>query len=189
VAEDYDIEVGEFHAIARRDPEAFKKWFRLCEIRLKRSLRTYADTVDVEAIVQDTALKVWEHAPRLKPDGRPGFLLRWAFTVAHNAARTRSKREDRQDGLDERLEVPDLAHVLADPIFRGRIQRCREQLSGNPRSVLDARLADEGQHPDRILAAAIRMKDATFRKNLERARRALEKCLRGFGIDVREYLR
>ena len=31
--------------------------------------------------------KVWEDAARITPDGRTGFLLRWAITVARNEAR------------------------------------------------------------------------------------------------------
>ena len=56
MAEEYEIEAAELDAIARRDPDPFTRWFARCEIPLKRSIRNFAEVVDVEAVVQDMAI-------------------------------------------------------------------------------------------------------------------------------------
>ena len=52
--------------------------------------------VDVEAIVQDAALQIWKEPFRIVPDGRSGFLRRYATTVALNAARNAATRAGRE---------------------------------------------------------------------------------------------
>ena len=190
MAYDYEIETAELEAIARRDQDAFSRWFARCEIPLKRSLRNFAEVVDVEAVIQDTAIKVWEGASKIEPDGRPECLLRWALTVARNAARNAATRAGHQVPLEVHPEDAGAPVVVAgDPILRVRIRRCLEQLRTNPRRVLAARLADSGQRRDRDLATSMGMSFDAFRQNLARGRHALEQCLRGFGIDVRQYVR
>jgi DNA-directed RNA polymerase specialized sigma24 family protein len=189
MADDYNVEVAELQAITRRDHAVFSRWFARCEIRLRQSVQAFTHVVDVEAVVQDTAIRVWERGSTITPDGRPGFLLRWARTVALNNARNHAKRAWRQVSLDQH-DQPQGASVLrgGDPMLRARIRRCVEQLGKNPRRVLDARLHDGGQHPDRDLAISMGMTFDAFRQNLARGRRALERCLRECGIDVRKYL-
>jgi RNA polymerase sigma factor (sigma-70 family) len=189
VAADHDIEVAELEAIVRREQEVFKRWFTRCEIRLRLSLRSFAKTVDVEAIVQEAAIRVWQRASTVTPDGRTGFLLRWAITVARNNARNDVKRAGHRLPDDPSRKVQDPADIMPDLKLRGRIQHCLSELRPNPRRTLDARRSDDGQHSDRELAASTGMTFDTFRKNLERGRSALKQCLRRFGIDVAEYLR
>jgi DNA-directed RNA polymerase specialized sigma24 family protein len=189
VADDCDVEVAELAAIARGDREAFYRCFARCEIPLKRSLRGFAQVVDVEAIVQDTGIRLSEHASRIEPRRPAGFVLRWAFTVALNAARTQARRAGRLVPLDLHPDALRPAISLAgDPFLRARIRQRLEGLPANPRRVLARRLADAGQHPDRELASEMSMTFDAFRQNLARARRALEHCLHESGIDVRKYL-
>jgi RNA polymerase sigma factor (sigma-70 family) len=208
VADEYAIEVAEWEAIARRDQAAFARWFARHEILLKLSLHTFSRDVDVEAIVQDTALRVWERASTIVPDGRPAFLMRWANTVAKNKARNEVKRATcsvpteshgdddpprvvRQLSLAEGDSHPEATVVIvgSDPLLRARILRCLEELSPILRRVVDAVLADGGQRPHREVAAASGMSHDSLRQNLKRARNALEQCLGRSGIALREYLR
>ena len=191
MATDYEAEVAELGAIVGRDQDAFSKWLARCEIALKRSLSNYAQVVDVESVTQDTALRVWERASAIEPDQRPGFLLRWAITVARNHARNQVKRAGR--------EVPLVAGIIPverspsggariDPLLRERVARCLAQLPSHPRKAIEMRMSDGGAQPDRALAAAIGVRFDAFRQNLARGRAALTRCLRTFGIDVTEYI-
>ena len=192
MADDYSIEVAELEAIVQRDQNAFARWFARSEIALKRSLRNYAQVVDVEAVVQDTALRVWERASTITPDLRSGFLLRWAVTVARNNARNQATRAGRLEPLDVNRVTernPSLTTIVRiDPMLRTRVADCRMQLSENLRRAIETRLADRGERSDRELATLIGMSFDAFRQNLARGRRALKECLRKFGIDVSEYL-
>jgi DNA-directed RNA polymerase specialized sigma24 family protein len=191
VADNYESEVAELQAIAQGNQEAqdaFNRWFGRCEIRLKRSLRDFASVVDVEAVVQDTALLVWERAATISPERPPGFLFRWAVTVAKNKARNNAKRAGRQLPLDGESQPAD-SSPLGDPLLRSQILKCRERLSPHQQRVVTARCEDGGTREDRGLAASIDMSFEAFRQNLARARKALVKCLRSFNIDVMEHLR
>jgi len=193
MAEDYDIEVAELEAIARRDREAFSRWFARCEIPLKRSLRSFAQTADVEAIVQETAIKLWQDPSKIRPDGGSGFLLRWARVVARNAARNAAKRPANR--LDHHASMPPddeiVAHVLpmSDLFLRTRIQQCLERLPIRQQRGFRARLDNGGSRKDRELAESIDMSFDVFRQTITRGRKALIKCLRSFNIDVMEYVR
>jgi DNA-directed RNA polymerase specialized sigma24 family protein len=62
------------------------------EEALRLALRSFARTVDVEAVIQEAALRLWQLAPRIEPDGKPNCLLRWTITVARNLARDLAAR-------------------------------------------------------------------------------------------------
>ena len=169
--------------------EAFANWLARSEEPLRWSLRNFARVVDVEAVVQETALRAWQSARRVEPDGRPAFLLRWAITVARNLARDIARRSRRDVPMDEVEEspLPDPA-VPPDPILRKRVQVCREQLPPKPALAIEARIATGGAMSDRQLAARVDMTFDAFRQNLARARRLLEACLGRAGINVRNLL-
>ena len=183
------LERMEHLAIADRDGEMFARWLSRCEESLRLSLRSFARVVDVEAIVQETALRVWQSAPEIRPDGRPECLLRWAVTVARNLARDGARRSGREVPIDERNDLP--APVLRepeDPFLRAQIQRCRAKLPPKPAAAICARVDGAGARSDRTLAELTGMSFDAFRQNLARARRLLEECLERAGIDVRRYL-
>jgi DNA-directed RNA polymerase specialized sigma24 family protein len=193
VPTDYDIEVDELGAIAGRDDEAFKRWFIRCESPLRRSLRSFAELVDVEPVVQDAAFKVWQNASKITPDGRPGFLLRWSKTVALNDARSKLRRSGDRPGQRVPLTDEDAfgstSPTPRDPFLLERIKRCLERLQSHQQRAFLARVSDSGARHDRELATSIDMGFDAFRQNLTRGRKALLKCLASFKIDVAEYLR
>jgi RNA polymerase sigma factor (sigma-70 family) len=184
VADEYATDVAEWQAIVRRDEQAFSRWFTRHEMRLRLSLRTFASVVDAEAIVQDTAVRVWERASTIVPDGRPAFLIRWAVTVAKNTARNQARREGRHVPVDPPSDIR-----MPDPALRSRIESCLERLPHKLRLVLERVVAEGGQRSLRELALAIGISFDAVRQNLTRARREIERCLGRHGIDVKEYLR
>jgi DNA-directed RNA polymerase specialized sigma24 family protein len=191
---DYDDEVSELGAIAGRDQEAFGRWLARHDIPMRLALRRLAHLVDVEAIVQETAIVVWQRAPTLVPDGRRGFLWRWAVTVALNRARNEARRNARRGSVGampdlDQVTDPHTAGPQPDPLFIARISHCRAQLPEKLARALAARIEDSGQRSDRQLAAALGVTFDAFRQSLARGRKALRQCLSTFGIDLTEYAR
>jgi len=179
--------------IAAGDPDAFALWVAGAEPRLRDSLRTFAAVVDTESVLQEALLRIWQVAPRFRPDGRENGLLRLAIRVARNLAlselRARARRVGEKElALAQRLEEEAAGPVAdgPDPLLRRIIARCRELLPERPRAALDARLSSAGGDPDAVLAERLRMKLNTFLQNVTRAKRALADCLNqhGAGLEV-----
>jgi RNA polymerase sigma-70 factor (ECF subfamily) len=172
-------------AIAAGDPDAFARWVAGAEPRVRASLVTLADRVDVEAVLQECLLRVWQVAPRVQPDGRPDALLRLAVRIGRNLAidELRRRRIAPSDGLGA-VPEPSTWPADPDPLLREVIARCREALPEKPAQALQARLRDGATAPDRDLAAALGMKLNTFLQNFSRARRLLAECLRRAGVDL-----
>jgi RNA polymerase sigma-70 factor (ECF subfamily) len=212
----YEAELAEWQAIVARDQHAFNEWHKRYEIRLRRSLRSFADVVDPEAALQEALLRMWQTAPVVKPDGHraiepdgPDFLYRWTVTVAHRNALNRLKRSAREDLVGRVELVADVRprddnavggrtrkrigeqdtykERTADPMLRERIGRCANQLTGKLRNALRARIRDEGQRNDSELAAELGTTHDAFRKQIGRFRDAVEQCLLRHGIKFREY--
>lgn len=183
-------EHSEWQAIRQRDEVAFARWLARCEVRLRRSLRPFAPVVDVEAVLQETAIQIWEHdVHRIRPTGGSEFLLRWAFVVARNKALNIARREGRLESFETWEDLsPGVETSHGDPLLRDRIRMCLERLVPTLRRVVNARLTDDGQHKDRELAERLGVSFEAFRQNLARGRRALEECLSAHGIDIRAYL-
>ena len=190
MANEYELEVAEWQAIVRRDEDVFKRWLERTQIHLRLSLRSFATVVDVEVVVQETAILAWERTSKIVPDGRPAFLVRWAATVAKNKALNEVKRAQREVPLHESPDQPDpqIERTAADPFLRARLHGCRERLPAALRRVIDLILADGGHRSARECAAANGTSYDAFRQNLARGRRALEACLRQYGIEIRKYL-
>jgi RNA polymerase sigma-70 factor (ECF subfamily) len=178
-------------AIAAGDEKAFAAWLAAGERRVRLSLRTFAERVDTEAVLQETLLRVWQVAPRMKPDGRPDALLRLAIRIGRNLAVSELRRARLQSVEIEELEraaatfegaaPPDRA---GDPFLRQVILECRGRLPARPARALEARLESAGSEPDAVLAERVGMRPNTFFQNITRARRLLEECLRGRGINL-----
>lgn len=179
-------------AISAGDAAAFARWLAGAEDRLRGSLRSFAERVDVEAVLQEALLRVWQVAPRFVPDGQPHALLRFAIRIARNLA-VSALRQRRFEPVEaqalERLaaeagtltSVPDRG---SDPMLRRAIDDCRRQLPSKPAQALDARLESAGAEPDSLLAKRLGMRSNTFLQNVVRARRFLADCLKKRGIDV-----
>ena len=180
-------------AIAAGDADAFAAWVAGSEARIRLSLSRFAASVDVEAVVQETLLRVWQVAPRVEPDGRPNSLLRLGVRIARNLAISELRRRRvplaSTEALTALAETQGVEPIEPDPILRQTLARCREGLRGPPARALAQRLEDGGRRPDRELAEALDMKLNTFLQNIRRARLALEACLDKAGVRLSEVMR
>jgi hypothetical protein len=73
-------------AIVAGDDRAFAAWLAGAEPLLRHSLRSFATTVDVEVVLQETLLRAWQFAPRVTRDGGGNSLLRYALRTGRNLA-------------------------------------------------------------------------------------------------------
>ncbi|HVE82953.1 MAG TPA: sigma factor [Myxococcales bacterium] len=183
---------AELPAIQRGDAGAFGRWMAAAEPELRRALRPLAASVDAEAVLQEGLLRVWQVAPRLRPDGRGNSLLRLAVTITRNVALGELRRLRPELSGDEVIARAQLAAdagrapPLPDPHLRQAISQCREKLPRKPAEALDARLHGGGGEPDETLAERLGMRLNTFLQNVTRARRLLLDCLKRRGVPVEE---
>lgn len=177
-------------AIRAGDSQAFAWWLAGAEPSLRRALRRFAAAVDVEAVLQEALLRVWQAAPELRDDGRPEVLLRFAHVTARNLAFSEARRlrvaPDELAALERAAAEAESAPAPrpVDPLLRAAIAKCREKLPGKPRQALDARLQSQGGDEDGTLAAQLGMKLNTFLQNFTRARKLLAECLKKAGVDL-----
>jgi RNA polymerase sigma-70 factor (ECF subfamily) len=172
--------------IVSRDKAAFGRWMAIAEEPLRTSLRSFAAVVDVEAVLQESMLRVWTVAPQFTRDGKPNGLLRLAIRIGRNLAvselrRTKSRPVAPED-LEERTDVE--SPLPPDPILRRAIAVCEQKLPDKPRQALAARLTSCGGDDDQTLATALGMTLNTFLQNFTRARRFLAECLKKHGVDT-----
>jgi RNA polymerase sigma factor (sigma-70 family) len=180
---DLDVHLA---AIVAGDAGAFARWLAGAEMPVRLSLASFAAVVDVEAVLQEALLRVWQVAPRFEPDGNPNGLVRFGVRIARNLAVSELRRTktrpvepaDLEDHREVRANEP-------DPMLRRAIVECRDKLPAKPREVLDARLASAGADDDLTLAEALGMRLNTFLQNFSRARKLLAECLgkRGIAVD------
>ena len=167
--------------IAAADPGAFARWVAGAEHGLRDGLRSFAASVDVEAVLQEALLRTWQIAPRVRPDGRPNALFRMAATIARNLALSELRR--RRPGAEPR-DDPTVEPREPDPLLARVVRLCLEQLPPQPRAAFLARLEARGGEDDLALAASLRMRLNTFLQNVSRARRSLAECLSSRGADL-----
>lgn len=162
-------------AIASGDANAFGRFMASVEGPLRRSLRPFATKVDIEAVVQEAFLRLWQVAPKFVPDGRDNGMLRLVQRIAKNLAldALKRRREEPIGEMDEpSVEVPDI-----DPMLRALIAECFGKLPQRPTMALRARLEDGGAEDDETLAKRCGMTTNTFLQNVVRARKAIAECL------------
>lgn len=172
--------------IAQGDAQAFARWMSGAEPALRASLRRFAKQVDAEAVLQETLLRAWQVAPRMRPDGRPNALLRMSHRIGTNLAISEIRRRG-----GRAAPPPDDVAVspsLPDPMLREVIARCREKLPPKPAQALDARLGAQGGVHDSELAAGLGLKKNTFLQSFGRARKLLKACLEKNGVRLSEVL-
>jgi len=143
---DLDVHLA---AVIAGDTRAFGAWLASAEPTVRLSLRSFAGAVDVEAVLQEALLRVWQVAPRFQRDGEPNGLLRLAIRIARNLAvsevrRTRSTPVDAADLEDANAVEP----TAADPLLRAAIVTCRDALPAKPPQALDARPGSSGGRDD-----------------------------------------
>lgn len=176
-------------AIVTGDADAFGRWVAGAEPVVRESLRGFARSVDCEAVLQESLLRVWQVAPRFEPDGRPNGLMRLALRIARNLAISEMRRF-RKAVLDEdtlaRIERESAGETTEgpDPHLREVIAMCRDELPEKPAAALMARLHAGGCDPDEVLAERLGMRLNTFLQNFTRARKLLAECLEARGVDL-----
>lgn len=175
-------------AIAAGDARVFGAWAGANEVSLRLSLRSFAAMVDVEAVVQETLLRVWQVAPRFEHDGRPHALLRFAARTARNVAVSdwrRYGKAEHREALERELQRGlDVQPITPDPHLRAQLERCKDKLPGKPREALEQRLSADGTVDDATLAARLGTTLNTFLQNFTRARRFLAECLEKAGVHL-----
>src|SRR5215210_2050149 len=129
--------------IAAGDSRAFGQWVAGCEHSLRSSLRKFAASVDTEAVLQEALLRVWQVAPKFRPDGKPDALLRFASVTARNVAVSELRRLGTRAPEAEAADVA-VAAMSPDPLLRAAVKECRDKLPGQPRLALDQRLESAG---------------------------------------------
>ena len=174
--------------IVAGDATAFARWLAGAEYTVRVSLASFAAVVDVEAVLQESLLRVWQVAPRFIADGEPNGLLRLAIRIGRNLCvselrRTKTRPVEPSD-LEPHLEQ--VRPLEPDLLLRTAIIECRDKLPAKPRQAFDARL--EGGDEDRMLAVRLGMQLNTFLQNFSRARKLLAECLGKRGIAVAEEL-
>jgi RNA polymerase sigma-70 factor (ECF subfamily) len=163
------------------DHDAFGRWVAGAEHALRATLRSFAASVDVEVVVQETLLRVWNLAPRVRPDGRPNSLFRWAVTTARHLALSELRGRER---AEPDPPEPAVEPCEPDPLLRKLVHLCLELLPPQPRQAIRARMEGRGGADDRALARKLSMKLNTFLQNVTRARHQLVQCLGSKGVDV-----
>jgi len=162
---------------------------------MRDSLRSFASVLDVESVLQESLLRVWQVAPRFVSDGRPNGLLRLGIRIARNLAvselrRTKARpvpEEDLERALAQAAEI-DAGDSGPDPLLREVLAKCHDRLPEKPRQVVTLRLSSEGGRSDDELASVLGMRVNTFLQNFTRARRMLADCLKRHGVILGEGL-
>ncbi len=174
------------------DADAFAEWMGMVEHPLRRSLSRFARAVDVEAVVQETCMRMWLFAsdPQNSLQGQ-NASLRFALGVARNVAleEVRNAHLEQLVGLENLEQMPEgsFTPAMPDPALAKAIADCVGRLPKQPHVVLTARIND-GHLPDRDLARGVRMKLNTFLQNIVRARRLVTDCLEKRGVRLGEML-
>lgn len=173
-------------ALAAGDLDALASFMAAAEAPLRRALGSFAAHVDVEAVLQETFLQLWQVAPRLVLDGQPQALLRFCHRCARNLCLTQVRRRVRALRYAEELaaqDEPGLSPEAApDPLLRAALAECQAALPRKPQAALHSRLAAQGDAADATLAERLGMSLNTFLQNFTRARRLLAECLRKRGV-------
>jgi RNA polymerase sigma-70 factor (ECF subfamily) len=173
-------------AIAAGDVQAFASWLATAEPRVRLSLSRFARVVDTEAVLQETLLRLWQVAPRVRIDARQDSLLRLGVQIAHNLAIDHARRSQRRERAAEQQALEqdaELEELPPDPLLRELIRGCVAQLPRQPAAVLTCRLENRGAEADETLAERLGMQLNTFLKNFGRARQFLLECLAKAGVE------
>ena len=132
-------------------------------------------TYDAEDVTQDTFVRVWENAPRYRPQGTP---LAWILAVARNLALMKL----RERGKTQEMEPEEWARLAADsPLVttedRQVLQTALYGLSDQERQVVILHAVTGWKH--REIAALLELPLATVLSKYRRALQKLRDCLEG----------
>ena len=180
-----------FARVRMGDQRAFAEWMGRVERPIRMSLARFAQAVDVEAIVQETLLRMWVLATRhLRELEGENASLRFAIGLARNLARSEARRMGRMRFLppEDLPEMPAEPAPVSDPGLADAIRDCAGRLTAKLREVLHARVSLGALLHDREIAARLKMKLNTFLQNVVRARQQMRACLERKGAPLSEIL-
>lgn len=127
-----------------------------------------------EDAVQETLLKAWRDLPRLRePDRFRAWLRRLLINACHDEGRRLGRRRG-EVALETRHE-PNAADPFNDMLHRDELGRGFARLTAEQRSVLSLRYYLDLSSADG--AAAMGMRESTFRSKVHRALRAMDVAL------------
>ncbi len=171
--------------------EAFADWMGSVELPIRLGLRRFAQAVDVEAVMQETFLRMWLLSQDAERElSGEHASLRFAIGVARNLARSEARRSGRENALPpEDLPQPAVEpEPIVDAGLRRAIVECLGKVAAKPLKALRARMDSEGMIPDRDIATTVSMTLNTFLQNIVRARKQVAACLERKGIPLQEVL-
>lgn len=176
-------------AVVAGNVQAFSMWMRGAEPVLRDSLSSFSALVDTEAVLQETLLRIWQVAPRFRPDGRPNGLLRLGLRTARNLAASEVQRPEVSSvgpvtSADTPPPFEGVEGKQPDPMLRRTIRTCHDRLPDQLGQAITARFDSAGGEPDAVLAERQGMSTNTFLQNITRARKFLKECLHRHGIDL-----
>ena len=161
------------------------------EFPIRHSLRRFARAVDVEAVVQETFLRMWlfsqDNSRSLTGEDAS---LRFAIGLARNVARSEARRL----GYEALLPAEYLPEVTVDPAspsdprLKQAILDCIGRLARKPLQALRARMELAGLLADGEIAARLGMRVNTLLQNIVRARKQVAECLSRKGISLQELI-
>ncbi|MEP0191345.1 MAG: sigma-70 family RNA polymerase sigma factor [Erythrobacter sp.] len=164
--------------IAVRDEAAFRIAIEQHGKLLHRiAYRMMGEPHEAEDIVQETMLRLWDHAPRLEARGNPApKLAAWLKRVCINLAidRLRVMKRNSDVEVPERADATPLADAQMQTIEESTAARALiAQLPQNQRAAIVLTYYEEMSNSD--AAEAMEMKIKAFESLLHRARIALRK--------------
>jgi DNA-directed RNA polymerase specialized sigma24 family protein len=180
-----------FAQVRAGDRLAFAHWMGSVELPIRLSLRQFARAVDVEAVVQETLLRMWILAQDgARPLTGDNASLRFSIGLARNLARAEARRLGNETLLPlEALPEPSAEpEPPSDPPLREAILECLARLATKPAKAFQARMRLGARFPDAVLASRLGMSLNTFLQNIVRARKQVATCLARKGIPLEEVL-
>ncbi len=160
----------------RGDEAAFAKLVDAYSLRIFRIVRRMSpDTMEAEAIVQETFWRFWNRLPRYDA-ARP--LLPYLVTIASNLARDRYRRERQlvaieEDGFFGERSRPDIEEELDHADVLQALSRAVEALPFTYRAVVSLRYEGEMSYED--IAETLGLPLNTVRTHLRRAKQILRR--------------
>lgn len=130
---------------------------------------------DAQDVTQDVFVRVWESAPRYRPQGSP---MAWLLTIARNESRMKLRRDGRYVDLEEQewLAIPADAPSVT-PEDRQVLQSAMAVLPDTERQVVLLHAAAGLKH--REIAGLLELPLATVLSKYHRALKKLRSYLEG----------
>ena len=176
-------EIAELQAIAAGDRDAFARLMARETPRLLRLAGGMLGNIEeAEDAVQETMIRLWEHAARWTPDARIGT---WLHKVCYNHSVDRLRRrrpaadESALDDMSDDAALPDATLLQGEAV-----RSVREAIDRLPERQRSAVLLFHIQDlPQSEAAGIMGVSESAFESLLARARRQLRRMLSPEGAD------